>query len=198
MPTGYTADVSNGKIATLPDFAMGCARAFGALIAMRDEPADAPIPEFQPSDYSARQLEVATARLATLRAITPDECSAAAVADYNTQCQSRADSLRERTETRERYESMLEKVKDWTPPSDDHQRFKDFMVEQLAESIKFDCGEYPMSELIQLTGPQWLAGQLQLAQRDIDYHTKAHAEEVERVAGRNAWVKALRESLVPA
>jgi len=33
------------------------------------------------------------------------------------------------------------------------------------------------------------------AQHDIDYHTKEHSKEVERVEGRNTWLLALRESL---
>lgn len=198
MPTGYTAAVKDGAVTALPEFAMGCARAFGALIMMRDEPADAPIPEFQPSDFNAKALEAAIARQAALKEMDPSACEEAALKAYNAQCTSRASEIRERTADRERYESMLEQVKGWEPPTNDHQRFKAFMVEQLQESIKFDCGEYPMSELVHLTGAQWLAGELQHAQRDIDYHKKAHAEEVERTNGRNAWVKALRESLVSA
>lgn len=43
MPTGYTANIKNGI--TFEEFALDCARNFGALIIMRDEPKDAPIPE---------------------------------------------------------------------------------------------------------------------------------------------------------
>ena len=43
MPTGYTADIQDGKITTLREYALSCARAFGALIMMRDDPHDAPI-----------------------------------------------------------------------------------------------------------------------------------------------------------
>jgi len=45
MPTGYTYPVQDGKITELRDFALLCTRGFGALIMMRDEPMDAPIPE---------------------------------------------------------------------------------------------------------------------------------------------------------
>ena len=43
MPTGYTAYVQDGVITEFADFAMKCARAFGALIDMRDESLDAEI-----------------------------------------------------------------------------------------------------------------------------------------------------------
>jgi len=57
MPTGYTYPVVEGKITEFSDFALSCARAFGALITMRDDPHDTPIPEtFEPSDYNAKKL----------------------------------------------------------------------------------------------------------------------------------------------
>lgn len=38
MPTGYTADVQTGKIKTLREFALTCARNFGIAILQREEP----------------------------------------------------------------------------------------------------------------------------------------------------------------
>jgi hypothetical protein len=198
MPTGYTAAVQDGTITEFKDFAFQCARAFGALVMMRDELLDAPIPEaFQPSDWNAKELEKATAKFVELQAMTPEACDAAALADYNAQCESRATSVLKRTVQRERYESMLEQAKGWTPPTPDHEEMKAFMVQQLEESIKFDCRDFTESLLVQQTGAGWRASQLINVQRNIDYHTKANAEELERTASRNAWVKALRDSLAP-
>ena len=67
MPTGYTATLME-KGQDFPDFVLLCARAMGATIMLRDEPLDAPIPEFQPSDYSAKQLEESKEELARLLA----------------------------------------------------------------------------------------------------------------------------------
>lgn len=199
MPTGYTAAVGDGTITTLPEFAMTCARAFGALIMMRDEPTSAEIPEeFQPSDYSAKQLEAARLRRATLMSMVPSACDEAALADYNAACESRARNVLARTQTRERYEAMLEEVKAWIAPTPDHEGMKAFMIQQLEESIRFDCGDFSLPAPVQRTGAAWLADQVVSADRDIAYHSKAHAEEVQRTADRNAWVKALRESLAPA
>lgn len=52
MPTGYTVGIADGKITTFEQYAMTCARAFGALVMMRDDPFDAPIPEeIKVADY---------------------------------------------------------------------------------------------------------------------------------------------------
>lgn len=198
MPTGYTAAVGDGTTSAFSDFALTCARAFGALIMMRDEPAGAAIPdEFQPSDYSAKELDAAKGRWAELQSVTPEASEAAALAAYNAECESRADSVLKRTQMRERYEAMLEAAKAWPAPTADHDGMKEFMVQQLEESIRFDCGDFALPAPVQQTGAAWLADQTAAAERGIAYHTKAHAEEVERTAKRNAWVKALRESLAP-
>ena len=40
MPTGYTTDIYNGKDVTFKDFALKCARAFGACIHQREDNID--------------------------------------------------------------------------------------------------------------------------------------------------------------
>lgn len=84
MPTGYTHEVQSGEVTDFPTFTMQCARAFGALIMMRDDPSDAQIPEqFEPSDYNRRARERAVAELQRLQNLTWDEIGAAARADYD-------------------------------------------------------------------------------------------------------------------
>ena len=53
MPTGYTAAIA--KDITFNDFVMQCAKAM--LIMMRDEPANAPIPErFEPGSHYVNKI----------------------------------------------------------------------------------------------------------------------------------------------
>lgn len=196
MPTGYTAAVSDGTITDFQAFAMQCARAFGALVVMRDADNNEAIPEkFEPSDYNAKQLVIAQARRAELLLMTPAELDAAALADYNGKCARAAERMRESDASRARYTAMLKKAEAWVAPTVDHQGMKKFMVDQLKESIRFDCGTFSEAALVQLTGEQWRSEQAALIHRDIGYHATAHAEEVERTNSRNAWLKALRDSL---
>lgn len=54
MPTAYTADIAKGI--TFKQYAMNCARAFGALIDLRDKPANCEIPDVvYPSDYHLKK-----------------------------------------------------------------------------------------------------------------------------------------------
>jgi len=193
MPTGYTAPIKDGI--SFRDYALNCARAFGALVTMRDEPSDAPIPEkFEPSNWHAEQLQIASDRLAQLRLMSPAECEAAAVADYNAAMEERAKRMRENDELRAKYEAMLAQVVAWQAPTRDHVEYKAFMEKQLRESIDWDCqllGDVPE----QSTGAQWLELQISKSEWAVNYHTQHDADERKRVDGRNAWIKALRDSL---
>lgn len=196
MPTGYTADVQDGKITDLRPFAMRCARAFGALITMRDSPFDAPIPpKLEPStSYYDELIAQAQESLTRLPAMTPEECDAAAVADYERAIASWNERAQTRTLHRRRYEDMIGKVNAWHPP-EAVMPLKDFMLEQLARSIDFDCdGKYD-SKPRPITGAAWHQQQISDASRDLSYGLERRAEEIARVDGRNLWLDALRVSL---
>lgn len=193
MPTGYTAAIADGI--DFKTYAMNCARAFGACISLRDEPAGVEIPEFQPTDYHITWLAQERERLAKLRAMTPGEADTAALRDYLDECERRVKRVRENDALRAKYEAMLQQVNIYQAPTPEHAGFKKFMAEQIEESLRFDCGRLFNDELKQLSGADWLAAQLADAERGIAYHEQQHVEEVQRVARRNAWVKALRESL---
>src|SRR6056297_1005549 len=58
MPTGYTHQIKDGI--SFEKYALGCARAFGATISMRDDPPDAEIPEkFDESDHHLEKIKEA-------------------------------------------------------------------------------------------------------------------------------------------
>lgn len=176
---------------------MQCARAFGACVLMRDDPSDKPIPEkFEPSSYHKDQIKNAKMRLEQLNGMNEKEAEEKAQKEWEASLAAYEEIMNAKKHQKDSYEKMLAKVQDWTPPGDDHREFKEFMISQIKESIRFDCGYEP-------TKPQpkaqdandWKEAQLKQAQKDIDYHTKAYSEEVERTDGRNKWIGDLRNSL---
>jgi hypothetical protein len=195
MPTGYTAAVQDGTITDFSAFAFQCARAFGALIEMREDAPDAPVPEsFTPSSYHADRLAVAKNRLEAVHSMTVDECQLAATAEYNAAKVQETERTHKRSQERDRYQAMLAEATAWTPPTSEHAGLKKFMMEQLEESIKFDCGDYSFEKTVWLSGGEWLAKEIAKVTRDIDYHAKENIKELERTASRNTWIRELRES----
>lgn len=195
MPTGYTANIKDGI--TFKQFIMNCARAFGACVTMRDDPQDTPIPEeFKPSDYHIKKLIELQAENKAINAMSIKEATAKAKIEYDEKVVYNEQGIKESNDLRQKYWEMLSKVTNWQPPTDDHKELKDFMVQQITESIAFDCGtEYYKKPVEILTGEQWLSKKKQSLLKDIAYYTQQRQEEVERTQKRNEWIKQLRNSV---
>lgn len=194
MPTGYTAGVQDGSITEFKDFAMQCARTFGALVMMRDDPMDSPIPKFEPhTSYHDKAEAEARALLIELDAMTVDTLSKRWNAEREESMQRWEESEAKRKEQRARYEAMLVQVYAWNPPTSDHTGLKDFMVKQLEESIEFDARPWPPP--VMESPSNWFTRKKVEAERDIAYHVAERKKEIERTEGRNQWVKQLRDSL---
>lgn len=194
MPTGYTSDIYNGKKVTFQQFVLQCARAFGALVTMRDDPMDAAIPdEFKPSDYHEKELEVARRNLKTYEAKTETAWKALADKTFMKEIKDYEEAKRKQEEMDSRYDAMLEQVAAWEPPTSEHEELKSFMKNQLLESKRFDSyvPDKPRKQLWEMLKAKLIAD----AKRDIAYHEKEHAGEVDRCAARTKWVRELRESL---
>lgn len=195
MPTGYTAKIAEGEGVTFPEFALACARAFGALILMRDDSPDAPIPDQFPADtYHRDRQDKALAHLIDLSNMTDEECAVEAKREYVDALSAHRRYERAEAETKARYEAMLDQVLAWEPPTDEHVELKAFMVEQIESSIRFDTG-YERPSPVRKTGAEWRTAQREKAERDVEYHAKEQAKADERATGRSEWVQQLKASL---
>lgn len=195
MPTGYTAGVADGTITSFKEFALLCARAFGATITLRDEPMSSDIPEFEPSPYHAEQLATLNRRKAEVEAMTTAQCYAEADAAFRIALDRHETRTEENRQRIERYRAMLQQAEAFEAPTEEHQAHRDFMISQLVESMKFDDDSKYLVQPERLSGEQWKAAALERIAREIAYHEKGWREEVERTNQRNAWVKALKDSL---
>jgi hypothetical protein len=195
MPTGYTSIIGDRESVSFEEFAMRCARGMGACISMRDNSLDAPIPDrFEPdTTFYAERERAAQEQIALFEAMSTDDAARAAdeehektIADVNA-ANERYSALRGK------YERMRVGVQSWVPPTQDHNGLKDFMLEQLEQSMRFDC--------IHLTTPdrvspeRWRLTKLDEAHRARIRAREGLLEEVERTESRNKWLADLRGSL---
>lgn len=195
MPTGYTAKIKNGI--SFEEYALGCARAFGATIMMRDDPQDKEIPEkFEQSNHYVEKLAEVTKAYADLHEMTKEELSLAADQEYRAAEFRRIEHLGEIEKLNQLYNEMLNRVKNWQTPTQDHEEFHKFMRTQIEESIKFDCdSRYYMTSTKRVTGKQYYDNEIIRIKRDIAYYKEEHNKELERTSSRNKWIKSLRDSL---
>jgi len=196
MPTGYTYLIQEGI--DLKDFIMKCARNFGALIEMRDTPMDVEIPEkFEPSDYHRKRIGEVEKRLEYLKKMNAEKAERKAYKEYVDKLDRKEKSIQEIREIKGKYMNMMVKVRQWIPPTEEHKNLKDFMVDQIEKSIKFDCNENCLTKdiIIRLSGEEWRDKEIQKGQDDLVYYKKGWKEENDRVDERNKWLKELRDSL---
>lgn len=192
MPTGYTADIENGI--SFEKFILSCARNFGALIMMRDEPNDAPIPdEFKPSDYYIEALKKSNEEFDFLSSLTDNQIKEYSESEYNKSVKDWQKREDEKLLLKNKYNEMLEKAIGWQPPTKDHEGLKEFMISQITKSIEWDCAEYDRPE--KLTPKQWINERLKNVRWQIDYQTKENEAEIKRSEGRTEWVRKLKESV---
>ena len=196
MPTGYTCGVQDGTLTDFPTFALQCARAFGAMVTLREEPLDAPLPDsFGPEAYYVERVTRAEVELGRVLQLTPAECKAGAETAHADAVRYRDDYLAKKKEQRARYAAMLAKAKAWKAPSPDHAELAKFMVDQLKDSIRSDCGDYVPKVEPLLSGQEWKYLQVSRATEELERARKSLAEEETRAHSRSKWLRELRESL---
>ena len=197
MPTGYTVKLME-KDQSFKDFAMCCARAFGACIAMRDDPSDAPIPEeFKPSDYYDRAIAETEAKLAMLRAMTGRQAYEWGVKTKTETIERWLETIRQYEIENQRLGDMSGRIESWLPPTPDHFGIKSFMLQQIDVS-RHDLA-YQRNELARLqeTKPtDFYDTAIRDAESSLDHYREERIKEIERVTSGNKWLKALRESVV--
>ena len=95
---------------------------------------------------------------------------------------------------RQRYTDMLKQVRKWVPPTTEHMGLKRFMIEQLEQSIRLDCGDKPQQPK-HLSPAKVRAEEIARMVDNIVYHANANASGIQHAKWRTGWVKALRDSL---
>lgn len=196
MATGYTYKIKDGI--SFEEFALDCAKAFGACIELRDTP-NAEIPEkFEIDNYHLEQLGKTETKLHEFKSLTDEEVSKIIESEYDERFSMLKKNIKDSRDLERKYQTMLSKVVAYTPPSDNHVEFKKFMENQIRESIKHDCSDYYEEELKKLTKPsieEWKSERKESLEWSIEYHTTHWKKAKEVVDGKNLWISQLRDSL---
>ena len=194
MPTSYTEKIKDGM--SFRDFVMRCAKGFGALIEMREDSLDVEVPEkFKYSSYHLEKLRKREKRLKQLESMSLEEAYKKSKEEYRGEIERETLYVEETNRLRKLYNDMLFKVKAWRVPSKDHRRLKEFMIEQIEDSIKWDCHKSKINNIRELSGEEWLDRNIKNTVNDIKYHKEEYLKEIIKVDKRNLWIMQLRESL---
>ena len=195
MPTGYTADVIEKNI-TFREFALRCMRAFGALVSLRDEDMRKVVTEVPLRDYHKKSLAKAKILLCAFNSLTPAIQADNAVLAIKESYERSKESRKRAIEENKRLNRMIAQVKKWKPPTPEHIRYKEFMLEQLTISLsdlKYYAVKKPNTSKKAIAA--WIESRRSELERNVAYHAEYWAKDLKNNAEANAWIKAIIKSL---
>ena len=142
MPTGYTSDIEDGI--SFKEYATKCLRNFGAAITLRDEPWDTPITKEticgnRDMNHYNKQLEKSIQEYDRFISLTEEQKRIDFENEKSEKINRYKVIIQEKLELKKKYLQMLEKVKLFQPPTDDHVALKTFMEKQIYDSMEWDC-----------------------------------------------------------
>lgn len=139
MATGLTYPILDGRVTTFKQFAKNCAKQMGAFGYMRDDNGDAP-PRLQTErTYYAESLAKAWADLEKFESSTVEERLALYEAWVSAREKTFSEISFSQAENFRRLSAMKADIEAYVPPTLDHQKFKEFMLEQVVSTIRIDC-----------------------------------------------------------
>lgn len=193
MPTGYTTSIYNGKKVSFRDFALSCARAFGAAIHQRDDNASDQIKLRELDGYHSKELEKLE------KQGRPNPSKAEFIEQKKAEIKEHKKTISKAKKLKQSYENMLEQTRKWQPPTPEHERLKEFMIEQLESSIQNDCPidyyETKIKQTESMTYKEYIKILCEKYDWSLSYHTKGIEKEKQSVERANAWITSLHKSL---
>jgi hypothetical protein len=198
MSTGYTANIE--KDITFKEYALDCARAFGACIDMRDEPLSTPIPEkFVESDYHKERVASAIKERDEFTEMSKEARKRLFEREVVDSIKESRKVILEKKRLLAKYKAMLVKVEKFVPPTSEHVEYKTFMITQINNSIDFDCDikyyEKSIATQSALTFREWEKDREDHLRDSVIWHGKHLADEKARIQGRNKWVSDMRKAV---
>ena len=140
MPSGYTHKIYDGSNTDPRDYVLRAARGLGFLIHMRDDSMDAPLRKRSADSYTEKRLEEYTAKLNWAKTATDEELIEKQNQEIEEAREQARKSERINRERELRYNEVLSRLREWTPTTQGGKRTREFAIEHLLESIKFDTG----------------------------------------------------------
>jgi hypothetical protein len=196
MPTGYTSGIIDGKINTFPDFAKLCMRAFGATIHMRDENLDIEYEPRKVSNYYLENIEETKKKLINIKKQSNDSIIKSVTRQLNNDKKYNINKIKEIKVLKDKLTTMLNHAIDYIPPTKEHVGIKEFMIQQITDTIKWDCDdEYHVQKLERIEkelkniDPKLIRkDRIQMYEEDLVRYQKQYDEELLRCLESNKWV----------
>lgn len=136
MPTGYTAYIQDGKVATGKEFLKLCTRAFGIAVDLKDKPLSVPTPEyFKPDPYYENKYKESLKSKDKVYHMSFEEAKEDMISKFKNNKESAEKCLKRYKSEDEKYLKVRAEVEKWIPPTPEHENLKKFCLEQIDISL---------------------------------------------------------------
>lgn len=196
MPTGLTAKIYEGEELTLREFALRCAKHFSPAHSYEgDLPLDKP-PLLKGSDYYKLAIKRANEKLTRLEHLRKhtDEVKQIIEKERQDFILREENRFKLLTELGQRYDAMIAEVEGWKV-SEEYKYLKDFMLEQLNESKRFDCTKVHIQEPQQTSAEEWLNDNFKHVYEDLAYCQEKLDEETDFYRKANKHLQGLYKAI---
>ena len=201
MPTGYTAGILDGKIKSFPDFAKKCMWAF--CIHLKEVSVDEKYTPRKPHKYYIEKLRDAKKNMKNAKTFDDKKVIAIEKSELKKNIIYYKDRIKKNTKDGKNLQRILDKVINWTPPTDEHANFRTFMMEQLESTINRDTDnewyikelEKEKTKLKNLNANDIRQNKIKKFTEDIEYYQKHLDNDFKNCEATNKWVDDLLKSL---
>lgn len=203
MPTGYTSYINDGKITNGADFLKLCTRAFGVAVDLKDESLFVPTPEhFEPDPYYKESYEKAVNKRDKYRKMTLNEARQDFINQAIENINSAREHLKNIIEENDKYQAVKDEIMDWIPPTSEHEKLKEYAINQLdismnsADTIKYYEEESDkMIDDNEKAVTEYLDRKRKMTEGNVVRSYKKWQENIKETEEKNLWMKQFLDSL---
>lgn len=194
--------ILDGQVTDLEQFAKKCILAFGATEHMQkeDQESDEYIQREADESYEKELLEMEKS-LEFIKNMSDKDILQSHTTYLSSELEYYESDLNRIRESKSRIEKILEEAKSWEIPSEDHQEFKEFMIDDLEEGLKKGCDEShhlkrieEIKEELKMDANSVRERILKGATEDMERQKKDIETEKQLASDSNLWVEKIIES----
>lgn len=201
MPTGYTFGIIDGTIKDFKSFAEKCTRAF--LVHMRDESFDCEYKKREPSKYYLEKIEFNKKKLEEYKKLSIVEIFNKSEKDLQEDLIKIENEIIKREKLHFKFLSFIGEAERYEAPTKDHERIKNFMIEQLTSTMNQDCNysyylkeKNKLKDKIENINPEKIKQQsIKDLENNINLYEEEYNKELKRCNESNEWYDKFIESI---
>lgn len=200
--TGYTEQIENGNVTTGKDFLKLCTRAFVVAMDMIEKPLSVPTPtHFEPNPYYKEKYDKAVEVRNKYRQMTFEEAKQDIIKKHNAEITQTKKFLEKYKLEDEKYKKVRDEIKEWIPPTPQHEALKNFALDQIDLSMNtylYNSLEKELNKELDISDDavwKYINNMNASCEKNVGEAYEQWQKDLKRTAEKNTWMRQLLESL---